>query len=136
MTVRVDHVLVRCPSCGGQARVEPAAAGLRLTCPHCGHSATDRDRRSLDLADYDSGRLAFNAQLWLSAECCGGHQLWAVNARHLDYLTDYIGETQRNRAFPSPPGDRQLAYKLPAWMKAAKHRDEVLRTLARLRETL
>ena len=122
--------------CGERAQVAPTADGVRLTCPHCGHSATDPHRHSLELADYEAGRPAFGAPLWLSAECCGAHQLWAVNTQHLDYLADYISETQRNRAFPSPPGNRQLGYKLPAWMKAAKHRDEVLRTLTRLRQTL
>jgi hypothetical protein len=134
--MEVDHALVRCPSCGERARIGPVAHGLRLTCPYCGHAATEPHERSLSFADYNSGRMPFDAPLWLSVECCGGHHLWAVNAGHLDYLRAYIGATQRNRAFPSPSGNRQLAYKLPAWMKEAKHRDDVLRTLDRLRETL
>jgi ribosomal protein S27AE len=135
VAVEVDHALVRCPSCGEQARVDHVADGLRLTCGHCGRVATEQ-RRSLSLEGYNAARLPFDAPLWLSAECCGSHRLWAVNGQHLDYLTAYIAETQRDRAFPSPSGNRQLADTLPAWMKEAKHRDELLRTLSQLRETL
>ena len=78
----------------------------------------------------------FGAALWLVTECCGGNRLWALNERHLEYLADYVAEKQREREFPSPPGSRQLAYKLPKWMKLAKNRDEVLRTIDRLRATL
>jgi hypothetical protein len=84
---------------------------------------------------YDRGEPPFGAALWLEAECCGGKRLWALNELHLAYLEAYVAETQRERVFPSPPGDRQLAYKLPRWMKLAKNRDEVLRTIDRLRTT-
>ena len=85
---------------------------------------------------YDHREPPFGAALWLEAECCGGNQLWALNEVHLDYLEPYVAETQREREFPSPSGNRQLAYKLPRWMKLAKNRDEVLRTIDRLRTTL
>jgi hypothetical protein len=47
-----------------------------------------------------------------------------------------VAETQREREFPSPSGKRQLAYKLPRWMKLAKNRDDVLKAIDRLRRTL
>jgi len=85
---------------------------------------------------YAIGANPFGAALWLDAECCGGERIWALNESHLDYLAAYVAERQRERAFPSPPGRRQLAYKLPKWMKLAKNRDEVLRAIERLRATL
>jgi hypothetical protein len=85
---------------------------------------------------YERDEPPFGARLWLEAECCGGNRLWALNERHLAYLADYVAETQREREFPSPPGSRQLGYKLPKWMKLAKNRDEVLKTVDRLRATL
>jgi len=88
------------------------------------------------LAVYDSGNTLFGAGLWLETECCGGRRLWALNERHLSYLGAFVGSTDRSREFPSPPGNRQLADKLPKWMIEAKHRDEVLRALDRLRMTL
>ena len=90
----------------------------------------------MTLEAYDADWLPFGARLWLETECCGGKRLWALNERHLDYLADYVSETQREREFPSPPGDRQLAYKLPKWMKLAKNREEILRAVDRLRTKL
>lgn len=74
----------------------------------------------------------FGVPLWLRVECCGGHLLWANNEAHLDYLESYIGTTLRER----PVGPSGLSWYLPAWMKHAKHRAEVTRALARLRESL
>ena len=141
----LDHALVHCPSCGGRATVFVHEDGTRLACPACGHSKTAaRPRhqplwlRDLDvsLQAYDAGLLPFGARLWLETECCGGNRLWAMNESHLDYLGAYVAETQREREFPSPPGNRQLAYKLPKWLKLAKNRDEILRSIDRLRATI
>jgi hypothetical protein len=76
----------------------------------------------------------FGAPLWLSASCCGGQLLWANNLDHLDYLSDYVGATLRER--PTPPEHTHLAWLLPSWIKHAKNRDEVLRTLQKLRATI
>jgi hypothetical protein len=74
----------------------------------------------------------FGAELWLQTTCCGGQLLWARNAVHLEYLVGFIaGELREDRVGYAP-----LSYKLPTWMKEAKHRDEVLRKLARMRHTL
>jgi predicted RNA-binding Zn-ribbon protein involved in translation (DUF1610 family) len=141
----LDHALVHCPSCDGRATVMHREDGTRLACPECGHTKTTtrpRDKpswlryRDVTLEAYDADLPPFGARLWLETECCGGNRLWAMNESHLHYLAAYISETQREREFPSPPGDRQLAYKLPTWMKLAKNRDEVLRSIERLRATL
>jgi hypothetical protein len=81
-------------------------------------------------------------ELWLRVSCCSGELLWAANADHLAYLEDVIGASLRERpeAVISPMGRRWvgkgLSWQLPGWMKAAKHRDDVLAGLARLRATL
>ena len=68
--------------------------------------------------------------------------LWAANEAHLTYLEDYIGATLRERpeAVISPMGRRWvgkgLSWQLPDWMKAARHRDEIMATLTDLRATL
>ena len=135
----LDHALVHCPSCRGRATVYRGEDGIRLACSVCGHSRTAPWRRRhyergpLDLSpkNYNYGYLPFNAPLWLDTECCGGNRLWAMNESHLDYLAAYVSETQREREFPFG-----LEYKLPKWMKLAKNRDEVLRSIDRLRATL
>lgn len=76
----------------------------------------------------------FGAELWLTSVCCGGRLLWARNAEHLDYLRSYVAGDLRE----SVPGatSKPLSAKLPTWLKQAKHRDEVLRHLDRMRRTL
>ena len=80
--------------------------------------------------------------LWLRTTCCGGELLGAATEEHLAYLEDYLAASLRERpeAVISPMGRRWvgkgLSWQLPDWMKAAKHRDEVLAALARLRATL
>lgn len=111
-----------------------------------------RSRHSGSWIDAETGRAAspqdrmygreffFGAELWLRTECCGGHLLWAFNREHLDWLDSYVAADLRERSPNSPPAPSashsQLARKLPAWMKRAEHRDEVLRNLERLRATL
>jgi hypothetical protein len=77
----------------------------------------------------------FSLPLWLTAECCGGELLWALNYAHLDYLAQFVASKQRGRDFPSPPGARGLTYMLPKWMQLARHREELLKTIERLRTT-
>jgi len=62
--------------------------------------------------------------------------LWALNKPHVDYLQRFVASTQRDRDFPSPSGNRQLAYKLPKWMQMAGNREELLHGLSRLRQRL
>jgi hypothetical protein len=131
-----DHVLVHCPRCDACAIIDER---LRLTCASCGFTKGETSAllipRSL-LAVYNDGNSLFGERLWLATECCGGKPLWALNQRHLDYLEGFVRSRDRDREFPSVPGDRQLADKLPAWLTSQKHRDEVLRAIRRLREKL
>jgi hypothetical protein len=76
----------------------------------------------------------FGLPLWLQAGCCGGRTLWAFNRRHLDLLEAYVGAKLRERC--ASPGSSSMLARLPAWVKSAKHRDEVLRTISRLRSSL
>ncbi|MBB4961780.1 hypothetical protein [Micromonospora polyrhachis] len=76
----------------------------------------------------------FQLPLWLKAECCGGHVLWAFNPAHLDLLADYVAARLRERG--PVPGRMSLVERLPVWLKAAKNRDEVLHVIGRLRASL
>ena len=155
-----DPVLVVCPRCGARASARTTGAcSARLLCPACtlvrawsndrlhvvvdgrpvvlqrDHGAwlnpqTGRYQKHFEHVEGQDAR--FGVPLWLRAECCGGHLLWANNEVHLDYLESYVGASLRER----PAGPARLAWYLPSWMKRAKNRDEVLRSLARLRATL
>lgn len=70
-------------------------------------------------------------RLWLSVPF-RGRVLWALNADHLTFLENYVAAGLRETA----PGNGRLASRLPAWIKSAKNRDDIVRALARLRERL
>lgn len=156
----LDPVLVVCPRCAARASVTATGfRSARLLCPVCTltrdwsddrlhvlvegrpvvlqrdhygwlNPSTGEYQKDYEKAEGQDSR--FGTPLWLQRQCCGGHLLWANNEAHLDYLTSYVRATLRER----PAGPSKLSWYLPAWMKHAKHREEVLRTLGRLRHSL
>ncbi|MFG2916755.1 hypothetical protein ACGF0D_28205 [Kitasatospora sp. NPDC048298] len=138
-----DEVLVRCPECGGCALV---LARLGDECEHRWIGDQEHTRRRLrcgcgHTVDAFPGSRAFGGPadpyfrlpLWLDADC-RGRRLWAYNPAHLDLLEGYVGAGLRERA--TAPASMTLLARLPAWVKSAKHRDDVLRTIRRLRATV
>ncbi|OKL51188.1 hypothetical protein [Buchananella hordeovulneris] len=73
----------------------------------------------------------FGLPLWLATHTRHGW-LWALNGDHLAKLRAYVGAQVRQL----PPGNVHWASRLPAWIKAAKHRAEVLRALDKLADRL
>jgi hypothetical protein len=69
--------------------------------------------------------------LWLAVPF-RGHVLWAINADHLTFMENYVAASLRETG----PGNSRLASRLPAWIKSAKNRDDILRSLALLRAKL
>ncbi|HET9144278.1 TFIIB-type zinc ribbon-containing protein [Actinophytocola sp.] len=135
MLARRDiHVV--CPRCAGRAVDVPRSAEQRvgprrLVCGSCGYTADTTPRSVMWRGPVDP---YFHVPLWLQAQCCGGETLWALNEEHLDLLEGYVGAKLRERqAFP---GSMTMVARLPVGMKSAKHRDEVLRTIGRLRASL
>ncbi len=135
----LDEVLVACPRCSSRAVITNAGGAPRLTCGECGY-VREGDAGTPHLTWWtvrqDGREPAFGLALWLSTECCGGNLLWALNEPHLDYLERFVASTNRDHDFPSPPGNRGLSYKLPKWMQLASNRDELLRSITRLRASL
>ncbi len=79
----------------------------------------------------------FYQPLWLSTTCCG-ELLWAYNERHLYFIERFVGATLREHRRRPESGwsNNSLANRLPGWLKAAGHRDEVLKACAKLRAKL
>jgi hypothetical protein len=145
-----DVIYVACPGCVGRAEVIPRPGQAdfrcvedflnrprRLVCVHC-TTARDwipgkRDRGRLIAAPHGPSDPFFGRPLWLQAPCCG-HILWAYNARHLDTLQSYVSAGLRERTDSDP--SRGMLYRLPAWIKKAGHRSDVLRAIDLLREQL
>ncbi len=139
-----DETLAVCPQCAGCAvsrRMEKTEhpdwfAPRRVTCRSCsfakawaGRQIWRGVRRVQD--DY------FGLSLWLQTPCCGD-LLWAYSEQHLSLLEDFVRARLRERASHERSGwsNTSVISRLPAWIKAAKHRDEVLKGLSRLRVRL
>lgn len=143
----IDEVLVRCPRCDGCAVVladpgtnkdgETAPAGVmnvrrRLRCWECGYFKDEMVGSAVVGGPVDP---FFQRPVWLQASCCG-HVLWAYNVRHLDLLEAYVAAKLRERGELVAGAPASLVERLPTWLKTAKNRGEVLRTIGRLRLTL
>ncbi|MFD6819857.1 hypothetical protein ACFWC5_05730 [Streptomyces sp. NPDC060085] len=141
-----SRVLVVCPGCGGRALVIPlpgVAAPMyfsellfqprRLACAGCGAVADwSADERGGGLVGAVPGGTEdpfFRRPLWLQVRCAG-RVLWAYNEGHVDAVAAYVGAKLRER-LASPT--MAMFARMPAWMKAAEHRDEVLAGLTALR---
>lgn len=158
----LDEVLVRCPRCGGRARVTPAPiadaasdappapprkvvgaapprtggfADRRLVCGACALVRTWPVPGTP--RRYVTGTDVdpwFREPLWLRAEVVG-EVLWAYNARHLDVLDGYVGATLRTKDH-NPGMIHTMVNRLPTWMKEARNREPLRAAIAKLRATL
>jgi hypothetical protein len=139
-----NDVLVRCPRCAEPARVlrpdGPAEGRWRVSCLSCAYSKdTPGNHRSFDNGSHDPVRdPVFRLPLWLQTSCCRGNLLWAYNVEHLDVLEAFVRARIRQKrcAVCGHSHHQRMIHKLPRWLSAAKHRDEVLTALGRLRATL
>ncbi|MER7466870.1 hypothetical protein [Streptomyces sp. NPDC097981] len=140
------RVLVVCPKCGGRALVVPRP-GLptpkyfsellfqprRLTCAGCGAiadwTAEQRGGGLVGAAPGGTEDPFFRRPLWLQTHCAG-RVLWAYDEEHVDALVAYVGARLRERHASPKMG---MFVRLPAWMKSASRRDEVLAGLSALR---
>ncbi|MFG2379134.1 hypothetical protein ACGFY9_47810 [Streptomyces sp. NPDC048504] len=138
-----SSILVRCPRCERIAHLErrpctPPSADrgthphARLVCRSCGlcrnGSRPFRFSRHPGAASYPT--------LWLRTDTRHG-ELWAYNLQHLDLIRRFVAADLRERAPWYDIGQKMtLVARLPAWMKSAKNRDEVLRAVDRLRATV
>ncbi|GAA2627455.1 hypothetical protein GCM10010425_26180 [Streptomyces spororaveus] len=135
-----------CPRCGGRALVVPRpdlappkyfSALLfqprRLVCAGCGAvAAWTTEERGAGLVGAVPGGTEdpfFRRPLWLQTRCAG-RILWAYDEEHVDALAAYVGARLRHR-HTSPT--MAMFARLPAWMKSADRREEVLAGLAALR---
>lgn len=151
----LDAILVRCPACAHLADVVPrpdtaAAADTgtapgpsiwaprRLVCRHCG-KAKDRERSVLAFHP-DRREPAtdpyFDVRLWLQSETRHGW-VWAYNPEHLDLIRRFVQASLRE-GIPWHDHGRKMTVvaRLPAWMKRARNREEVLRAISRIDATL
>jgi hypothetical protein len=78
----------------------------------------------------------FHLPLWLQTGCCG-ETLWAYNQAHLSFIEDFVRATLREHGRGEHGWRNQaLRNRLPRWLQAAQHREEILKCVERLREKL
>jgi predicted RNA-binding Zn-ribbon protein involved in translation (DUF1610 family) len=121
--------LVKCPNCGGCALVQPLNTGdqlRRFVCRHCGSSKDDAP---------DAPSIGY--PLWLQATC-RSQNLWAYNLNHLAFLEAFVRAKHRERHHLKRPNYRNstLFSRLPRWIQSRKHRDEILKTIGKLRASV
>ncbi|MEU8660875.1 hypothetical protein [Actinoplanes philippinensis] len=137
-SLAAEDIDVVCPRCSARAVVTTRPVeGLRVlswprrfVCTACVSTASwpSADPSSCWGGPEDP---FFRFRLWRTAELRSGRILWAFNAAHLTLLEDFVGARLRERG--PAAGHMTMIARLPAWMKAAKNRDEVSRALARMR---
>jgi hypothetical protein len=136
--------LVRCPRCDRIAHFErrPGRSAdargrtypeLRLVCRSCGLSRIDAGPYRPSAGP---GWPCYQPPLWLRAETRHG-VLWAYNLEHLGLISRFVAADLRERAPWYDTGHKMtLVARLPAWIKSAKNRDEVLRTIDRMQASV
>ncbi|MER5894493.1 hypothetical protein [Streptomyces sp. NPDC001876] len=145
----ISSIMVRCPSCAKAARVvlAPDDSNLggrmlfrprRLVCRDCGLSRVWSGRPvtlSRGTAEPATDPY-FGVSLWLQVETRHGW-LWAYDLEHLDLIRRFVQASLRERAPWYDTGQKMtLVARLPAWIKRARNRDEVLRAVSRIHASL
>jgi hypothetical protein len=141
----LDVILVRCPRCARPARVVRAPdarpdlfPARRLVCTACG-LAKSSDGRSVAFWRSSHGPAEdpfFGVPLWLQTATRHG-RLWAYGPGHLEEIRRFVAAGLREHAPWYETGRKMtLVARLPAWIKSARNRDEVLRAAGRLRASL
>ncbi|MCM1975036.1 hypothetical protein [Streptomyces sp. G1] len=113
-----DSILVRCPRCARLARFEHARVICR-SCGRCGPAANGTW-----------------PALWLRTGT-RHDELWAYNLEHLDLIRRFVAADLRERDPWYEHGRKMtVVARLPAWVKLAKNRTEVLRVIDRMRASV
>ncbi|MFD5593213.1 hypothetical protein [Streptomyces griseorubiginosus] len=127
--------LVRCPRCDRIAHFERTAR-LEASAPW-ERTARPESRvicRSCGLSRTMSG--CSRPPLWLRAGTRHG-ELWAYDLAHLDLIRRFVAASLRERDPWYEHGRKMTCVaRLPVWVKRARNRDEVLRTIDRMRASV
>ncbi|GAA2396054.1 zinc ribbon domain-containing protein [Dactylosporangium salmoneum] len=128
---------VVCPQCAARARVVGAPGddrpsttrARRLVCAACGHTATWSPRSGSSW--WGAAVDPFFRQPLALTTAVRGHLLWAYNREHLLLLAQFVAAGLRERGAHGGCS-MSMIETLPAWLKSARNRDDVLAAVARL----
>ena len=135
--------LVRCPFCDSCAIVrciDPDQvdyfAPRRFSCTACG-SSKDWSKQKIESWYSGPGDDYLGYPLWLETSCCG-ETLWAYNLRHLEFIEAFVRAKLRERKPHELYGwsNKSLFSRLPKWIQSGKNREEIIKAIAKIRETV
>jgi len=137
--IRYKKIVKRnCDNCGKPINVEipnqkEPSNQVTIPCPHCGITRTFEPRNEPYRLVYKSiGGVAidpvFNLPLWFQAEVKGNH-FCAYNRRHLQDIKCYVQAKLRER---QSEGHTRMVERLPQFIKEAKNREAILKTIEQL----
>lgn len=140
----MGRILVECPACGACAVTESMSTDApgwfgarRLTCTRCGLHRRWNERSITRRSSREAVDDYFGLPLHLRARCRRG-MLWAFDQAHLDWLELFVAAPLRGRAQRIDGGwsNGSAASRMPAWIKAASSREDVLKAIATMRARL
>jgi len=139
----MDEYAVFCPRCQKLARVAVIDIAVpllfaprRLTCVNCAYTAEWSSNSVVSRFSDEPRDWYFQQPFFYRTACCG-HELWVFNRRHLEFLKDFVGAQIRSRTQGEHGwSNSSLASRLPKWISASSHRDEVLKSLAKLEQAI
>ncbi|HEX4497727.1 MAG TPA: hypothetical protein VIE43_18785 [Thermoanaerobaculia bacterium] len=109
-----------------------APASVAVSCSECGRSSDVTVKVMRAQSDDHCVDPHFGLPLLLRDQSRLG-VVWAYNARHLAELRGYIQAKQRVRR---PSSHQSMFSRLPSWMKLAKNRETVLKSITRIEAIL
>lgn len=110
-----------------------APSTIDASCGRCGHSQPVAAHWWAD-ADIARGlEPFFGLSLAWREPCRNGREIWAFGPSHLAELKRYVLSTLRERGCEH---NRSYFMRLPAWIKSAKHRDEVVAAIGRIEKRM
>lgn len=108
-------------------------AAMETTCARCGHTQPVAAQWWAD-ADVARGiEPFFGLSLAWREPCRNGREIWAFGPSHLAELKRYVLSTLRERDCAH---NRSYFMRLPAWIKSAKHRGDVLAAIGRIEKRM
>jgi hypothetical protein len=138
-----NEFLVRCPFCDSCAIVRcidpdkvDCFAPRRFSCTACG-SSKDWSQQKIESWYSEAQDNYFHYPLWLQTSCCS-RTLWAYNLRHLEFIEAFVRAKLRERKPHELYGwsNKSLFSRLPKWIQSGKNREEILKAIAKIRESV
>ena len=108
-------------------------------CSGCGHHNVALDKKPNSSAFNEAKRIELGLDPYFDLDLLlrvnfRDKILWFYNLRHLEYIERYLQAAIRERS--KDAGNNSLISRLPAWIKEAKSRDDLLKKISQLKKAV